>query len=196
MTSTRPPSTPRSMKSTRVLQKPVSDQRPQRRARKLDRKAALEQRARGLSNSEIAVLQGVDRSTVRRFLAGMAPEIEAVEGFKRGRADVLARLQAKSLMTQELILDSLAEDGVVDALSPHQKGTLLVSLNAQAGTLYDKERLETGRSTTNVSSLGDIMRQAFRDMAKPTSWDACQSDEEAALDDSDDEDVAPRGTTS
>jgi hypothetical protein len=111
-----------------------------------------------------------------------------VEGFKRGRADVLARLQAKSLMTQELILDALAKDGVVDALTPHQKGTLLYSLNALAGTLYDKERLEVGKSTANVSSLGEIMRQAFQDLANPACWNEGQSDDQAAHAGSDDDD--------
>ena len=156
---------------------------PQRRARKLDREAALEQRARGLSNTEIAVLQRVDRSTVRRFLTRTKPELQALEGFKRGRADVLARLQAKSLMTQELILDALAKDGVVDALTPHQKGTLLYSLNAQAGTLYDKERLEVGKSTLNLSSLAQVMRQAFEDAGKPSHEEPDSSSDEPFLHD-------------
>ena len=159
-------------------------ERPERRARKLDRKAALEQRARGLSNSEIAILQGVDRSTVRRFLARVEPELQAVEGFKKGRADVLARLQIKSLDAQERLLDSLTDE-VLGALTVHQKGALLVSLNAQAGTLYDKERLEVCKSTSNVSSLSQIMRQAFQDLAARAGWaEGVSEEEEAALHDS------------
>ena len=88
---------------------------------------------------------------------------------------MLARLQIKSLDAQERLLDSLTDE-VLGALTIHQKGALLVSLNAQAGTLYDKERLETGRSTANVSSLGDIMRQVFRDMGKPDSATAPHDD--------------------
>jgi hypothetical protein len=144
----------------------------------LDRKAALEQRGRGLSNVEIAALQGVDRSTVRRFFAHTEPERQAVEGFKRGRADVLVRLQMKSLDAQERVLD-LLNDEVLIALTPHQKAGLLQSLNAQAGTLYDKERLEVGKSTANVSSLGEIMRQAFQDLGNP-GWNDGRSDDETA----------------
>jgi hypothetical protein len=141
----------------------------------------LEQRARGLTNVEIAALQGVDRSTVRRFLARMEPELEAVEGFKRGRADVLARLQIKSLDAQERLLDSLTDE-VLGALTVHQKSVLLNSLNVQAGTLYDKERLEAGKSTLNVSSLGEIMCQVFQDIGKPGRETAFYEDD-PSLDD-------------
>ena len=165
----------------------TSSERPQRRARRLDRKAALEQRARGLSTTEIAVLQRVDRSTVRRFLARAEPERQAVEGFKRGRADAFVRLQIKSLDAQERLIDSLTDE-VLNALTPHQKSALLHSLNAQSGTLFDKERLETGKSTATVS-LRQIMARAFQDLANPACWNEGQSDEEAAQDDSDDEDA-------
>lgn len=136
-----------------------SAQRLERSARKLNRKAALEQKARGLSNPEIASLQGVAVSTVRRFMERMKPEEAAITEFKQGRADVLARIQAKSLELQERIIDSLG-DGVVDALAPHQKSALLHSLNTVAGTLYDKERLERGQSTSNLAVMGRIMGQA------------------------------------
>ena len=163
---------------------PHRNERLQRRARKLDRAAALEQHARGLSSTEIAVLQHVDRSTVRRFLARAEPEQRAVEGFKKGRADAFVRLQIKSLDAQERLLDSLTDE-VLGALTVHQKGALLVSLNAQAGTLYDKERLEVCKSTSNVSSLSQIMRQAFQDLAARAGWaEGVSEEEEAALHDS------------
>jgi len=138
-------------------------QRPQRSARKLDRKAALEQRARGLSNREIAGLQDVATSTVRRFLERMEPERAAVEEFKSGRADALARIQGKALDLQERLIDSI-DDGVLQTLLPHQKNGLLVSVNTVFGTAYDKERLERGKSTSNVGVLARIMGSAL-DMA-------------------------------
>lgn len=154
------------------------DERPQRSARKLDRKAALDQQARGLSNKEIAHLQGVATSTVRRFMERMAPEQAAVEEFKSGRADVLARIQGKSLDLQERILDSM-NDGVVDALTPHQKSGLLHSLNAQAGTLYDKERLERGQSTSNLAVMGRIMGQAHQSLWSEPTGAKGDSDEQS-----------------
>jgi hypothetical protein len=35
-----------------------------------------------------------------------------------------------------------------------------MTLNVQAGTLYDKERLERGQSTHNVSLLGKMILEA------------------------------------
>lgn len=136
------------------------DKRLQRSARKLNRKAALDQRARGLSMGEIAALQGVATSTVRRFMERMKPEQAAVEEFKNGRADVLARIQSKSLDLQERIIDTM-DDGVVAALLPHQKSGLLQALNAQAGTLFDKERLERGKTTQNVGLIAKMMGDAL-----------------------------------
>lgn len=150
-------------------------QRPQRSARKLDRKAALEQRARGLSNKEIAGLQDVATSTVRRFLDRMEPERAAVEEFKSGRADALARIQGKALDLQERLIDSI-DDGVLQTLLPHQKNGLLVSVNTVFGTAYDKERMERGKSTQNVGVLARIMGKAL-DTAYKGSDASVQSEE-------------------
>ncbi len=134
---------------------------------KLDRTKALELHAKGLSITEIAQHQGVNRSTVWRFLRQTEPERQAVEEFKAGRADVLARLQAKSLDLQERILDTMS-DRVVEALAPHQKSGLLHALNAQAGTLYDKERLERGKSTTNLGVMSRIVSLAHQNLWSDT----------------------------
>ena len=54
--------------------------RTQRTARKLDRAKALAQAQRGLSNPEIAKQQGVNTSTVFRFMQRMKPERQALRG--------------------------------------------------------------------------------------------------------------------
>lgn len=134
--------------------------------RKLDQKKVLDMHARGFSTSEIAQQQAVAHSTVWRFLERMKPEIGAVEEFKKTRADVLARIQAKSLDAQERIIDSL-DEGLVAALTPSQKSSLLIALNAQHGTAFDKERLERGQSTQNHSLVTQILQSAVRDIYKP-----------------------------
>lgn len=138
----------------------ASDQRTKRTARKLDRKKALDLHQRGFSNPEIAQNQGVATTTVWRFLQQTKPERQALETFKANRADVLARLQAKSLDAQERILDTL-DDGMVAALTPSQKSGLLMSLNAQSGTVFDKERMERGQSSHNISIIGKMMGSAL-----------------------------------
>ena len=96
----------------------------------------------------------------------MKPEIGAIEEFKRTRPDVLARIQAKSLDAQERIIDSL-DEGLIKALTPSQKSSLLIALNAQHGTAFDKERLERGQSTQNHSLVTQILQSTVRDIYKP-----------------------------
>lgn len=137
-------------------------------ARKLDRPKALQQAARGMSNPEIAKQQGVASSTVFRFMQRMRPEQQAVELFKTGRADVLARLQAKSLDAQERILDTL-DDGVVEALTPSQKCGMLTALTIAGGTAFDKERLERGQSTSNQSVMTTMLNATVKGLYAPKS---------------------------
>lgn len=155
------------------MKHPSNGRRTQRKARKLDRKKVLDLHTRGLSSTEIARYQGVAASTVWRFLQQTEPERMALEAFKSGRADVLARLQAKSLDVQERIIDGL-DDAVLGALTPSQKSGLLMALNAQSGTVYDKERLERGQSTVNVSLISKLMGAALQSAGKT----ALESDEQ------------------
>lgn len=83
-------------------------------------------------------------------------ELGAVESFKQNRADVLARIQAKSLDAQERIIDTL-NNGVVNALTPSPKSSMLIALNAQSGTTFDKERLERGQSIANISTISRMV---------------------------------------
>lgn len=141
----------------------VAERKAQRRnvgnARKLDRELAREQAERGLTNQEIADSQGVDRTTVWRFMDSLKAERRAIEDFRANRADVFARLQGKAIDLQFRIIESF-DDGVLASLTPSQKTALAMSLNAVVGTIYDKERLETGKSTENVSLLTRMLDSA------------------------------------
>jgi hypothetical protein len=96
----------------------------------------------------------------------MRPERQPLELFKTHRADILARLQAKSLDAQERIVDTLS-DGVIGALTPSQKSGFLMSLNAQHGTSFDKERLERGQSTSNQSIISRLLDDTVKGLYKP-----------------------------
>ncbi len=125
----------------------AAGQRIQRKPRKLDRGKVVELAEQGLKTVDIAKHQGVAPSTIFRFLQQNQPERQALEVFKKDRGDVFARLSMKSLGLQDKILETF-DDALVATLKPHEKGSLLHALNIQAGTLYDKERLERGQSTT------------------------------------------------
>ncbi len=159
------------------MKKSSPDRRKRRDARKIDREKVLELRGQGLAVTDIATHQGVAPSTIWRFLDRTKPQQEALEQFKTGRADIFAQVQAKSLHIQNRILDSLEADGVVEALTPHQKGGLLHSVNTVFGTVYDKERLERGQSTSNLAVMSKIMGQAHQSLwSEPTGTEEAPDD--------------------
>ena len=133
--------------------------RTQRNARKLDRAKVLALAEQGLSTPDIAKHQGVAPSTVFRFLQQTMPERQALEAFKNERGDVFARLSAKSLDLQEKIVDTF-DDGIIGTLTPSQKSSLLMTLNVQAGTLFDKERPQRGQATENIGIMGKLILAA------------------------------------
>ncbi len=124
---------------------------------KLQADAVLAAKKAGCTTREIAAAQGVAHSTVTRFLEKYSPAIQAVTEFKNNRADILARIQLKALDLQECIIEDLAKDGLATTLTPQQKSGLLQSLNIVNGTLFDKERLERGQSTQNISTLSRMI---------------------------------------
>lgn len=115
----------------------------------------------------IAKQLGVTTSAVYKFLDKSTPEHMALEAFKANRANVFADLQNKAIKLQCDVIDSFYVDGVPVALTPQQKVGLLGSLNAVSGTIYDKERLELGKSTSNVGVLARIMGTALSNAFKP-----------------------------
>ena len=147
------------------LSKPSSQpQRPQRTARKLDRKKVQELARQGMSTGDIAKHQGVNRSTVFRYLDSLNVNTRQLKQFQARRADVLMQVQAKSTAVQDLVLDRLRADledeDVVKALTPTAKIQYLNAATMTGGVAYDKERLERGQSTENVGVLVKILAGA------------------------------------
>lgn len=120
----------------------------------------------GLNQNEIAKAQGVNPSTIWRFLSKLKLNKSSVDTFRANRADIFAELQGDAIDLQKRVIASF-DDGILSALKPSEKTGLMMSLNAVTGTIYDKERLETGKSTQNVSSLTRILGSAFDGAHKP-----------------------------
>lgn len=96
----------------------------------------IELRELGLLLSEIAELCGISESAVSKRLKAARTANRGLEIFKSRRADILARVQHR-------LINSLT-DSDIKSMSGYQR---LVGM----GILYDKERLERGQSTSNVS---------------------------------------------
>jgi hypothetical protein len=101
----------------------------------IDHTKTVKLREHGLSCSQIAAIQGCDKSNIVRVLQSYGVGKKEVEDYKEHRANILAGVQVK-------LLKHLTEAKVKD-----MPGGSLVLAVAQ---LYDKERLETGQSTSHV----------------------------------------------
>ena len=136
------------------------------RYRKLDPEKALTLAKAGMSDADIAKHQGVQRTTVWRFLQQRQEELTALNIYKEHRADYLTALHGEAVSLQKRIIATF-DDAVLLALKPSEKTGLLMALNATAGTVFDKERLERGESTSNVAIIGKIMGAAIDSAFKP-----------------------------
>lgn len=97
-----------------------------------------------LSTREIGTLCDCSHPTVIRTLSRYHIEREALEDFKRNRADVFAGLQHR-------LISSCTDEDILK--------TPMGSRILAACQLYDKERLEQGKSTGNIAVLIDQIRQ-------------------------------------
>jgi predicted transcriptional regulator len=113
----------------------VTDETPQH-IKGIGIETMLELRDKNLNHGQIATLLGCDRSNVSRRLAKYKPTLEKIDRYKKNRADIYAHMQTELLagVTSDKIKDSSA-----------------TQLITGAAILYDKERLERGQSTANMS---------------------------------------------
>lgn len=108
------------------------------RHNKIDIYKAIQLRNQGNSYSDIAKIYNCTRQHVHQTLAPYIDRNKHVQRYKHDRADVLADLQLE-------ILGSLDKECIT-------KAPFVSRITAMA-ILYDKERLERGESTENVSVI-------------------------------------------
>lgn len=135
--------------------------------RKHDPAYLAHQYAQGKTSRELGREYGVSHVTILDWLSKVEQEKQHVERFKINRADILARIQGKTLVLQEHLVDNLMQEGLDGSLTTQQKSSLLTSLNIVHGTLFDKERLERGQSTANISAISRMVDAQVSGMYKP-----------------------------
>jgi hypothetical protein len=96
----------------------------------------LKWRKQGLSYDEIGSMIGRSKQAVHQRLQPYKDAIENLPAFKENRADIFA-------IHQQRLLNSLSDDDI-RKIPPGSRFT-------GVGILYDKERLERGQSTGNIS---------------------------------------------
>lgn len=120
--------------------------------------------AQGLNCKDIGAVVGVDQSTIWRFLDRMKVEAGHIKRYTENRADVLARMGGRVAGLIEGVSDALQSDienGMLASCKTEAKAGILRDLSVVKGVLFDKERLERGQSTQNVSLIGKMMGAAL-----------------------------------
>ncbi len=118
------------------------------RAKGIDWVEVLNLKQKGLSHAQIAKITDCSRQNIDYLVKHHGQGLAVVETFKKNRADLLASKQSQLLtaLTPEKIDKMAGRD-------------LVVSL----GILQDKERLERGQATSNLSLFSRIVIAACED---------------------------------
>lgn len=120
-----------------------------------------------LTYRQIADLQGVKQQSVHEalqlFMASL-PSDDQLQGYTEARADLLNA-------TSQRLLASLADPAVLAKANLRDRAVTF-------GIIYDKHRLETAQSTSNISVLSKLISSADAGLFREPA--AAQADPQAA----------------
>jgi hypothetical protein len=102
-----------------------------------------------LTDEKIAIILKCDRANITRRRNSLGITRQSLKAYKENRADLLAVHQAR-------FLNKITDNDIRNAP--------LQSKIWAFGVLYDKERLERGQSTSNVSVLTAIIQSGCQDI--------------------------------
>lgn len=121
----------------------IANVEPKKRKAIIPIEAITQLADKGLTHAEIAAILKCDRSNITYRLNSIGYEsINHVNDYQKYREKILAKKQLE----------------LVNALTPTKIETMSGrDLVWSAAVLFDKERLETGKSTSNVSSITTIL---------------------------------------
>lgn len=122
--------------------------------------------AQGHSKYSIAKLTGVSRNTIDKYLAFDQGRLAPLGQLKKHTSDLLHELLGSAMSLQSKVLTSLnGED--ISSLSVIDKRQLMRDTSIVLGTIYDKIRLQDGKSTAN-NSHEIQMSVVHKEMPVPT----------------------------
>jgi hypothetical protein len=121
-------------------------------------------KAKNYSDKQIGEMVGLARETVTRKIASYKEMKSKANDFAARRVDALVNVQ-------RLCIDSITLDEIKSLKVPQRIWVM--------GVLYDKERLEKGKSTANIainiSSLTDSDKELLANMAGAYARKAAES---------------------
>lgn len=138
---------------------------------KVDKLKIVELAEKKLTYTDIGKTVGCTEGYVRKVLKQAGEFRAEVKKFRDNRANHFATLQEKSIQALAKMLDWVIEQDM-STLSEAQKPKYIQAITNLMGVMYDKERLETGQSTSNVQSLlivsqGDVEQRVQSALSTP-----------------------------
>lgn len=122
------------------------------RPTKLDRAKVQQLAAQGVSQIDIARMQGVSDSAVSRYLQSLKPLKQDIDVYVANHADLLSLSQAKKHAVETMIIDRWISDPDKYLFSQDVRLQKEIIHTMQGGRYYDhqSERLERGLATTII----------------------------------------------
>ena len=115
----------------------------------------------GTSYRKINEITGVSLGLITKIVKEFESSQELIDWYKKNKLNVLMKAQLEDLAFQEAIRKSITE-AALKKWTPDQKARWYQVLGTDHGIKFDKERLERGQSTENVS----VIIEAIMDLKK------------------------------
>ena len=112
----------------------------------------------GASYRKINEVTGVSLGLITKIKREFEGNKELVAWYRDNRLDVLRKAQLDNLALQEAIRQSVTEEELKN-WTPDQKARWYQVLGTDYGIKFDKERLEAGESTENVSVIVSYIKE-------------------------------------
>ena len=111
----------------------------------------------GTSYRKINEITGVSLGHITKIVKEFESSQELIDWYQKNKLNVLMKAQLENLALQEAIRDSITEDQL-KKWTPDQKARWYQVLGTDHGIKFDKERLERGQSTENVSVIIEAIK--------------------------------------
>jgi len=112
----------------------------------------------GNSYRKTAEIMGVSLGTIHKIAKDFEGDRELVEFYRNNKSDILLKAQMNNMALQQEIINSIsAED--IKRMTSNEKARWYQVLGTDHGIKFDKERLERGESTENVSVIMEVAKQ-------------------------------------
>ena len=115
----------------------------------------------GTNYRKINEITGVSLGHITKIVKEFESSQDLIDWYQKNKLNVLMKAQFENLALQEALRNSITEDDL-NKWTPDQKARWYQVLGTDYGIKFDKERLERGQSTENVSVIIEMIKDLKR----------------------------------